>query len=923
MKATDFLARSASAAVSALLCCGAMSARDYSSWMSELPDNAFVSTLSIPGSHDTATGEGFTSSIYVGSAQTQDKTVQEQMEMGVRAFDIRPGVYGNALHCYHGIARTKVSVADVFDRMTAFLDANPSEFFVIHLFPGNNAGGNDIKDKMNALLASDKYAPYMAEFRPNLLVRDMRGKIVFVRRWDFAEWNSEHAAVVYDWNASDNNSYSYPNGRITAAYDGWEAWLAVQDVAQTNTTDKKNAKYAAMDALMDYSAAMSVPDRTTLTWVFNFLSAYTGSTSSNSGYAENASVTNARMLSRLESEDYRPGPLGIVMADWVGGSVREFGTLNKKRYDTKGQALVEAIVENNFRYINDITPDVAAPLFRVNGGQAFSSVGYRGNVEWVDVDNDGWLDLVHKHRNTADGWNTEINLYKNNGGELDSRIALPDVDGCSWNRIVVPVEYDRDGRMDLVLGASWGSKLLHNNSGSFAHNDNFTLWGSELSMEDGDIERHSQGVMLAADFDMNGRQEILTYANDGFPLLFKNEGGTFYGGDSGWLPRMKDGAMAIGDYNADGMPDILVSGLNPDTNSRELWLCINTASGEHRYSFANRQLTSLAPYATTSGVIGFADVNNDGLLDIFLTGTTDSADKSMTLLLNLGNDTFAPSECANGFPAIKASGMDVCDLNGDGFADIVYSGECDRERFNWAATGVLMNQGDGTFVNYDYDFIQVRSGASCRASDYRRNGRPSIALMGYGAGGFGLYDQIAGESDGTMAMAAADDYVGAFRSFHDRYLKVDVAINPVTGTEADNTTVLSWNQVSPGLRYNYVVRLKDGSLVSAVPCDPSDEVRALLSGNVDAATAATSVKLNVNRNDVVSWGVHAVAPDKTSSLVYLDNDLIHTGIMSPEAGAESSCEPVYYNLQGMRVAHPSGGIFIEVRGGVAVKRHIP
>ena len=66
-------------------------------WMKRLPDDAYVANLSIPGSHDTGTGNGFpgiTVSIYgpFGDkyARTQEKSFQDQWELGVRAFDMRP-----------------------------------------------------------------------------------------------------------------------------------------------------------------------------------------------------------------------------------------------------------------------------------------------------------------------------------------------------------------------------------------------------------------------------------------------------------------------------------------------------------------------------------------------------------------------------------------------------------------------------------------------------------------------------------------------------------------------------------------------------------------------------------------------------------------------------------------------------------------
>ena len=375
--------------------------------------------------------------------------------------------------------------------------------------------------------------------------------------------------------------------------------------------------------------------------------------------------------------------------------------------------------------------------------------------------------------------------------------------------------------------------------------------------------------------------------------------------------------MAIGDYNADGLPDILISGLNPDSGSRELWLCLNTCTGEHSYSFDNHRLDNLAPYATTSGIIDMADLNNDGLTDLILTGTTDTADKSMTILLNNGDGTFTRATSPNGIPAIKAGGVDVCDINADGLADIIYAGECDRERFNWAATGVLVNQGDGTFVNYDYDFLQVRSGASVRAADYRRQGRSSIALMGYG--GFGLYDQT---GDAPAASALADHYEQV-ASFHGTNLKVQADPETTSGNESDNVTTLSWSPLGPGYRYNYVVKLKDGSMVSAIPCDPSESNRTLLTTDTRHATAASSVRLNVNRKDVEMWGVHAIAPDKSTSLVYLDNEEIRTGVENVAADfAADPASPEYFTLQGVKVANPSGGIFLERRGNRVVKRII-
>ena len=72
-------------------------------WISRLPDHIFISQLSIPGTHDAATGNGVQLAMF---AQCQDVSVDKQWEAGIRAFDLRPIVKKDHLHINHGIAET-------------------------------------------------------------------------------------------------------------------------------------------------------------------------------------------------------------------------------------------------------------------------------------------------------------------------------------------------------------------------------------------------------------------------------------------------------------------------------------------------------------------------------------------------------------------------------------------------------------------------------------------------------------------------------------------------------------------------------------------------------------------------------------------------------------------------------------------------
>ena len=75
-------------------------------WMKHIPGSTYVCHVTIPGSHDTATGEGFKISSNASSAQTQEKSIVDQINAGIRGLDFRPN---KNLDCCHGIAVTKKS----------------------------------------------------------------------------------------------------------------------------------------------------------------------------------------------------------------------------------------------------------------------------------------------------------------------------------------------------------------------------------------------------------------------------------------------------------------------------------------------------------------------------------------------------------------------------------------------------------------------------------------------------------------------------------------------------------------------------------------------------------------------------------------------------------------------------------------------
>ena len=133
---------------------------DNSAWMGNLPDNTFVSQLSIPGSHDAGTGHGV-NNVYVvvsGStyATTQEKNLTQQWNSGVRAFDLRPAVDGSSLRIYHGIVSTNLYMDNALSTLCGLLDSHPTETCIViirHESEGddnNSSWGTKMKELLNS-----------------------------------------------------------------------------------------------------------------------------------------------------------------------------------------------------------------------------------------------------------------------------------------------------------------------------------------------------------------------------------------------------------------------------------------------------------------------------------------------------------------------------------------------------------------------------------------------------------------------------------------------------------------------------------------------------------------------------------------------------------------------------------------------------
>lgn len=260
---------------------------ELANWMGLLDDNQPVYTVTIPGSHDTATYSGWASGTASETgpkySTCQNKSIEEQLAMGVRAFDFRPAPMYIAskvryeLNCDHGSHRTKLKYKEAISKLTSYLDLHPSEFFIVHIYPSNYTDNHkkQLKSLMNDLMSGiDKY---LIDFRPDLTVGEMRGKILFLVRNKFHDlYPMNHGGYMPTW--AEEPDLSLPHTIVS--YDGDGAHtskLLIQDKSNySNKSDQKNGVkedyiQSVLDKMATYGDWTSNAEPL---WCLNLISGY-------------------------------------------------------------------------------------------------------------------------------------------------------------------------------------------------------------------------------------------------------------------------------------------------------------------------------------------------------------------------------------------------------------------------------------------------------------------------------------------------------------------------------------------------------------------------------------------------------------------------------------------------------------------------
>jgi gliding motility-associated-like protein len=320
-----------------------------------------------------------------------------------------------------------------------------------------------------------------------------------------------------------------------------------------------------------------------------------------------------------------------------------------------------------------------AVLYKNNGDKTFSETDIKniprviyGDCSWGDYDNNGTLDLLYSGTTSGFAEKNITKIYKNidNGcefKEINTTIPQLSRSNVDW------VDVNNDGLLDIqyhgidstnnfVMGI-----LKNNGDDTFTEVQNLGFYKIRGPRGNGTVNSAEW-----IDFDGDGLTDVviaMASENERLVNIYKNLG-DFKFQRTSVMPQLAYIQMDVGDFNNDNLPDIVLTGsyknyLNSGDITANVVFIKNNGNMNFETSFF------IENQGTFISDLKFGDINNDGFLDVINYGAGASF-RTTKFYLNNKDGTF--SDVNHSLPISLNGGVQFGDYDNDNDLDLLYYG---------------------------------------------------------------------------------------------------------------------------------------------------------------------------------------------------------------------------------------------------------
>ncbi len=358
-------------------------------------------------------------------------------------------------------------------------------------------------------------------------------------------------------------------------------------------------------------------------------------------------------------------------------------------------------------------------------------------------------------------------------GQTFTESTTPQPFQAVLNGVIAIADIDGDGDQDVLIAGSIGfpngvTKLYTNDgAGNFSEVPNVPF------------EQLEEGLAAFSDVDGDGDQDLLltgrlsnlTYTGG----LYLNDGqGNFTKDPDSPIINMAFGEINFADIDNDGDEDFFINGA---LSLSEIVAKLYTNDGQGNFTEVPD-----TPFAPISDASAFADIDNDGDLDIALAGgPADGGTRHVKLYTNDGQGNYSEVPGTN-FTGVAQCDLAFSDVDGDGDQDMVVLGHTNA----YVGSTKLYKNNGGTFTAAPAPFKNLSVGEIAFA-DLDDDGFEELLITGID-NNYVSYTQLFKNNAGTFILVDNTPFAQlgfasvGFADF-DGDNDEDVIMSGTTGTE--------------------------------------------------------------------------------------------------------------------------------------------